>query len=119
MNLRQQANNGETANQVEGARNAMSDIDYPQALELARQHVKSLSPPDPDYCWYLLPAQEWPDGWYFDYGIECLLDLPVKEWEAFFGAPGFVISKVGGTLTVLSHPQMMERIRRNREGGRQ
>jgi len=46
--------------------------------------------------------QQTPEGWYFDYCIECDLAIPESEREMFGGAPGFLVLLCNGDISILT-----------------
>ena len=66
----------------------MTDKD--KAILAAQRYLEENPLPHEDYAWTTPDPVETPDGWYFDFTIRCLLDLPEDAWEQFGGAPGFL-----------------------------
>lgn len=47
-------------------------------------------------------------GWYFDYRIECVLEIPETERDQFAGAPGFLVNGETGDVSVVSHSEWVD-----------
>ncbi len=77
-------------------------IDKTEAISAAERYLAENPLPHEDYEWTTSEPIEVPEGWYFDFTIHCRLDLPEDEWEQFGGAPGFLVSKESGDITVLN-----------------
>jgi hypothetical protein len=76
----------------------MAMITAEQARSIAQRHLDANPLGDPEYAWVLPAPREIPQGWYFDYMVKCLLDIPEEEWTTFLGAPGFLVSKASGEI---------------------
>lgn len=68
------------------------------ATTIARHHLDANPLDDPEYARVLPEPRETPEGWYFDYTVKCLLDIPEEDWTPFLGAPGFLVSKASGEI---------------------
>ena len=79
-----------------------------QATELARKHVAAQPSPAPGYSITLGRMAEVELGWYFDYGIKCELDIPETEREQFAGAPGFLVDRESGDISIVSHAEWVD-----------
>lgn len=77
-------------------------IDSTDATRIANEHVEAQPAPLEGYRIALGRMQPVTDGWYFDYRIQCDLDIPESEREMFGGAPGFKVSRDSGEVTVVS-----------------
>ena len=68
------------------------------AATIAQRHLDANPLEDPEYARVLPELRETPEGWYFDYTVKCLLDIPEEDWTTFLGAPGFLVSKASGDI---------------------
>jgi len=64
------------------------------ATATARQHLEG-RPLPPPYRWVLTEPRLTPAGWLFEYEFTCDDERPPHEWEAFGGAPAFLVSLNG------------------------
>lgn len=76
----------------------MAMITAEQATTIAQRHLVANPLHDPEYAWIVPEPKETSEGWYFDYRVECLLDIPEEDWTTFLGAPGFLVSKSSGEV---------------------
>ena len=81
-------------------------IDYDRATAIATKHLDGVKIPDADYVWELKEGKETKDGWVFDYSYVNVKNLPPDEWEAFVGAPAFIVYKLNGAVRDLSWEEL-------------
>jgi hypothetical protein len=72
------------------------------ALKVADDHIAAQPTPLSGYRMVHCGPLEVDEGWYFDYGIECDLDIPESDREGFAGAPGFIVTRSNGELRIVS-----------------
>jgi hypothetical protein len=72
------------------------------AIQIADDHIAAEPVPLDGYRMVHCGPQEFDEGWYFDYGIECNLNIPESEREMFGGAPGFIVNRSSGDLRIVS-----------------
>jgi hypothetical protein len=80
----------------------MMNIAFEQANELAKQYLEQHPLDHPDYAWVLTEGRACKTGWYFDFQFKCRKAIPEDQWEAFGGAPGFVVSSTDGKIRAVS-----------------
>ena len=85
-------------------------IDCHAAIAIADQHIASQPAPLDGYRVVRFDPCEIDEGWYFDYGIECDLDISDSEHELFAGAPGFIVDRTHGHLRIVSHHERSTRV---------
>jgi hypothetical protein len=78
------------------------------ARRLAEEHVAEQPQPHPDYYLALGTAREISLGWYFDYAIRGIRDIPAHQQEQFGGAPGFVVHREDGRVEVIAWGQYQD-----------
>lgn len=77
-------------------------IDEESAKRIADGHIEDQPAPLAGYRMALGSMRQTESGWYFDYRIECDLDIPESEHEQFAGTPGFIVDRASGDISVLS-----------------
>jgi hypothetical protein len=77
-------------------------LDVDAAIQIADDHIAAQPAPLNGYRMLHLGPQEFDKGWYFDYGIECDLNISESHRESFAGAPGFIVERSNGDLRVVS-----------------
>jgi hypothetical protein len=70
-------------------------LEYDEARRRAMQHLLAEPLPHPDYQYRLGDGRRLDEGWYFDYAIACVRDIPAEQQEAFAGAAGFIVEDSG------------------------
>ena len=83
-------------------------IDADTALVIADEHIAAQPPPMDGYRMARTGPRDIDAGWYFDYTIECDLDIPESERVMFAGASGFVVHRADGDVEVLAHGQLRD-----------
>jgi len=78
------------------------------ARRIAEEHIAAQPQPHPDYRIALGAGREISMGWYFDYAIQCLKDIPEHQQERFGGAPGFVVCRDDGRVEVVAWRQYQD-----------
>ena len=78
------------------------------AIQIADEHIHAQVAPLDGYRMVRFEPREIDAGWYFDYGIECDLDISESERGLFAGAPGFIVHRADGKIEVISHAQWVE-----------
>lgn len=81
-------------------------IELATALKTAADYIAAQPAPSPGYRYVHGPAQEVTNGWYFDHCIECDLNIPESEREMFGGAPGFLVSRETGYVSIVTWDQL-------------
>lgn len=79
-----------------------------QATEIARKHVAAQPSPAPGYSIALGRMAVVELGWYFDYRIECKLNIPEDEREQFASALGFLVDRKSGDISIVSHSEWVD-----------
>ena len=83
-------------------------IDAATAITIADEHIATQRAPMDGYRMVRYAPRDINAGWYFDYGIECELDIPESEREMFAGASGFIVHRSDGDIEVLAHGQLRD-----------
>jgi hypothetical protein len=79
-----------------------------EAIRIAERYLNENPLDHPDYEWELRDWKERADDWLFPFCYRPKKDMPPDEWEAFGGAPAFVVSKTDGSVRVLSWDECSE-----------
>ena len=79
-----------------------------EAIRIAERYLNENPLGHPDYEWELRDWTERADDWLFPFCYRSKKDIHPDEWEAFGGAPAFIVSKIDGTVRVLSWEEYSE-----------
>ncbi len=85
------------------------NVTYLEAREVAQRHVAESPIEHPDYRMGVAEGRILPEGWYFDYIIEPTKKIQESEREHFAGAPGFIVSKNGEPVRIVSWSEFTDR----------
>jgi len=83
-------------------------IDAATAIAIADEHIAAQPAPLDGYRMVRYEPREISAGWFFDYGIECDLDIPESDRELFAGAAGFLVHRESGDVQVLAFGQLRD-----------
>ena len=79
-----------------------------EASVIAREHIAGKPAPADGYSFTLGRMTVVEPGWYFDYHIDCQLDIPADEQEQFGGPFGFLIDRESGHISIVSHADWVD-----------